>query len=138
MSDPETGPTTEAPTFSTEPAPEAQPAETVARSDYVIQLRSHLLPWIAFALVLVAALGGFIVLWGEVRNWTADPGSWARLLTRTWLLIGTAVFVLASLYYLLLLVRREVPEHTYVVTGPEETAGAAPEPTPTDSNPPQA
>lgn len=132
MSDPEPTATPEP-----EPAPQAPTPEPSATGEFVVGLRHRFWIWFALVVAVLVVAGVFVVLWGEVNDWTSDPGTWAKFPLKTYALIGTGVLAFTILYYLLLLVRREVPEHTYVVTGPEDASTTSGVETSTTDAPPE-
>jgi hypothetical protein len=86
--------------------------------EHVVPLKSRGLPRFVFVLVLLFAIWFTVVLVGAQQAWTDNPGQWAILSTQSWAWLGLAVFLLAGLYFLVLLVRREVPAKTYVLQPP--------------------
>jgi hypothetical protein len=98
---------------------------TYTTPEFVVPLRSRVWPTVVFVLLALYAVWFTVVLWGEQQARTDDPAKWAGLSAILYAWIGFALFFLAALYFLMLLIRREVPAKTYVLrTGPSE--GQAP------------
>lgn len=131
------------PTPAVEPSAEPAPPSKTA-SPYVVAMPRRVWIWLPLLTAMLVAGGFTLVLFGEVNNWTSDPGTWARLPTPFWAILGLLVFVLISVYYILLLVRREVPERAYGLPAapasapPAAESEAAPETAAPAENPTQA
>lgn len=97
---------------------------TYSSPGFVVGLRRRVWPTLAFLLVLLYGAWFVVVLLAEQLAWGPDPGAWAALPTRDWAYLGLVLDVGAAIYFLVLLVRREVPATTYTLEGPAE--GAAP------------
>lgn len=99
------------------------------RLEYAIPLAHHGWLWYALFLCLLVTVWFIIVLYGEVNNWTERPDRWTGASTQAWALLGMAVLLLSALFFVLLLIRREVPQHRYVsaraLRSPPPASGAA-------------
>lgn len=91
---------------------------TYASPPFVFKPKRRLWSRLLFVLVLLYVVWFTVVLLGEQQAWTDNPGAWALAATAVWAWIGFALFVFAGLYFLILLVRREVPAKTYVLQPP--------------------
>jgi len=96
---------------------------TYASPEFVVPLRRRTGPLLVFLFVLLYGVWFTVVILGEQQAWTDDPGTWSYLKTDVWAWGGLVLFGLATIYFILLLVRREAPSKTYTA-GPSE--GAAP------------
>lgn len=97
-----------------------------ARAEHVFPIRTRLWIRLLLALCFLYGLWFTVVLIGEQRAWTDDPGAWAGLPTLTWALIGVGLFVVAAAYCLLLLIRRDVPAKVYRVPDAADATPTAP------------
>jgi len=109
--------------------------------EYVVRLKSRTGPAIVFTLVFLYAIWFTIVLLGEQQAFTVDPGKWTGLEAKIWAYIGLVLLVAATLYFIILLVRREVPSKVYVLQPPAGEGRTAsflePSPGPTTTAEPQ-
>lgn len=117
-------------------APEPTPAAAQPKSEYVVPLERRGWVWTLFLLAVVATVGFAAVLFGEVNNYSDDPGTWAGLPTSLYALAVTGFLLLVALLYLLLLIRREVPARTYPLHGAPDGSPAEAAPAPTDPQAP--
>lgn len=85
---------------------------------YVAPLRSRVGPRLVLTLILLYVVWFSVVLLGEQQAWSDNPQAWAGARTVVWAWLGLVVFLLAALYFLILLVRREVPAKTYILQPP--------------------
>lgn len=82
---------------------------------YLIAFRNRIWFRLLGILVLVYGIWFTVVLVGEQLAWSDDPGAWAGLPTWTWGWIGVGLFTIAVVYFIGLLVRKEVPAQTYII-----------------------
>lgn len=82
-------------------------------TEYVFRVRNRIWVTLVFLLALAYGIWFGVVLFGEDQGWTENPGAWAGLSTLTWAWIGIVLLLLATIYFLLLLTRREVAGRLY-------------------------
>lgn len=109
---------------------------TSDRPYFVFRHRRRAWAILLFIVACLAAAWFTYVLYGEQQAFSDDPGRWAYMPTFTWALGGFILFALVSVYFLLLLVRKEVPAQTYVLTHDTATAPGSPETVTASTEPP--
>lgn len=100
---------------------------TVTAPQYLVRLRH--MAWVHVALALALAYGAWftVVLLAEQRLWGETPGRWAHLDTLAWALIGVGLYGFILLFFIALLVRREIPSRTYGGAAEQEPPGSPPD-----------
>lgn len=97
------------------------------RPEFVFRHKRRVWAILLFLLACLATAWFTYVLYGEQQAFTDDPGRWAYTATINWAIGGAVLFALVAIYFLLLLVRKEVPAQTYVLTHEGDATAGSPE-----------
>lgn len=117
----------------------------MTQDPFVFRVRTRLWVQLSFWFIVLYAIWFGVAVVAEQLEWSDEVGVWLGLTTQAWGLIGLGLMILAAIYYVLLLTRREVPSQSYPLAAPppevqplQSAEGATPaETTPAESLPPE-